>query len=78
MAESLGGCPYCKKQFEDKRDKYTHAGRWGRCPQFAKDITVVAAPHCACGCGERVEENKRDPGKYNKFVKGHNKRPEKE
>lgn len=37
-------------------------------------LTEYAAPPCACGCGEKVEVSKRDPEKFNKFVKGHNKR----
>jgi hypothetical protein len=74
MAEALGSCPYCKKEFADKRERYTHLGRWNRCPLLAEDITLVAAPSCACGCGQRVEASKRDPGRYNKYVKGHNKR----
>ena len=73
MAERLGACPYCKKEFEDKRDKYTHLERWG-CKQMYDDLTVFAAPPCACGCGQKVEASKRDPSKFNKYVKGHNKR----
>jgi hypothetical protein len=74
MAEALGICLYCKKEFEDKRDKYTHLERWG-CKQMYEDLTIFAAPLCACGCGRKVEVSKRDPSKFNLYVKGHNKRP---
>ena len=74
MAAALGKCHYCGKEFEDKRDKYTHLERWG-CKKMYDDLTAFAAPTCVCGCGQKVEVSKRDPSKFNKYVKGHNKRP---
>lgn len=73
MAEALGTCPHCQIEFEDKRHKYTHLQKWG-CKVMYDALTQLAAPLCACGCGQKVEESKRKPGTFNRFCKGHNKR----
>jgi hypothetical protein len=39
-----------------------------------KVFTEFFAPKCKCGCGEKTAVNKRNPNRYNDYVKGHNKR----
>jgi len=73
MAKIIKPCPFCGKDFNDKKDKYVHLEKWG-CPKAYKEITKITAPKCACGCGEKVETNKRNPRKFNKYIRGHNKR----
>lgn len=73
IAKLLKECPYCGEKFRNARDQWCHLERHG-CPAMRKALDQVAAPFCACGCGGRVELNKRDPGKFNKYIKGHNKR----
>jgi hypothetical protein len=70
-------CPWCDEEFFSDKDEFHHLRRWG-CKQMYDDLTVFAAPFCACGCGRKVEASKRDPSKFNKYVKGHNKKSGKE
>lgn len=72
--KNLTQCPYCEREFENKRDRYFHLERWGRCAVFARDLAIVAAPTCACGCGQKVGLGKRNNSDYNRFIRGHNKR----
>jgi hypothetical protein len=66
-------CPLCEKEFVNKRDKFRHLDRWG-CPIASRVLAKEFAPLCACGCGNKVQLNKRNPKYYNKYVQGHNKR----
>lgn len=77
MAEAIGSCPHCGQEFENKRERYTHLEKWG-CKAMYDALTVMAAPKCKCGCGQKVEEAKRKPGTFNEFVRGHNKRSAKQ
>ena len=71
MAERLQ-CPLCKKEFENKREKFVHLDRHG-CPVARKVINEIAAPLCACGCGNKVNLGKRTPKYFNEYIRGHNK-----
>lgn len=70
MAERLV-CPLCDKEFSNKLEKFVHLERWG-CPKARRQLDILAAPFCACGCGQKTGPNKRKPAVFNKFIQGHN------
>lgn len=71
MAAVLEPCPLCGQEFADKKERFVHLERWG-CPIARRKLEEIAAPFCVCGCGGKTGLNKRHPGRFNKFIQGHN------
>jgi hypothetical protein len=71
MAAVLEPCPFCGEDFADKKERFVHLERWG-CPVVRRQLEKLAAPYCACGCGDKTSMNKRKAGTFNKFIHGHN------
>ena len=67
-------CPGCQEEFFSDKEEFHHLRRWG-CKRLYDALTRHAAPVCACGCNEKVDISKREPSKFNKYVRGHNKKP---
>jgi hypothetical protein len=74
IVEKLKECPWCLEKFRNAKDQWCHLERHG-CPKMRRALDSASAPFCACGCGQKTESSKREPSKYNRYVKGHNKRP---